>query len=100
MRDTLQSARALAMNPDYLLLDEVTSALDPELVSEMLDTLRMLAKDGMMMIAVTHEMPFAREVADRVEFFHEGVIHEIGTARDLINNSQKKRTQEILSNIL
>ncbi len=66
----------------------------------MLDTLRMLAKDGMTMIAVTHEMPFAREVADRVAFFHEGVIHEIGAARDLINKPQKKRTQEFLGNIL
>ena len=88
------------MSPDYLLLDEVTSALDPELVGEVLDTLRMLAQDGMTMIAVTHEMPFAREVADRVAFFHEGVIHEIGTAKDLINNPQKKRTQAFLSNIL
>ena len=96
----LAIARALAMNPDYLLLDEVTSALDPELVGEVLDTLRMLAQDGMTMIAVTHEMPFAREVADRVAFFHEGVIHEIGAAKDLINNPQKKRTQEFLSNIL
>ena len=96
----LAIARALAMNPDYLLLDEVTSALDPELVGEVLDTLRMLAQDGMTMIAVTHEMPFAREVADRVAFFHEGVIHEIGAAKDLINNPQKRRTQEFLSNIL
>ena len=96
----LAIARALAMNPNYLLLDEVTSALDPELVGEVLDTLRMLANDGMTMIAVTHEMPFAREVADRVAFFHEGVIHEIGSARDLINNPEKKRTKEFLGNIL
>ena len=96
----LAIARALAMSPDYLLLDEVTSALDPELVGEVLDTLRMLAQDGMTMIAVTHEMPFAREVADRVAFFHEGVIHEIGTAKELINSPKKKRTQEFLGNIL
>jgi hydroxyproline transport system ATP-binding protein len=96
----LAIARALAMNPDYLLLDEVTSALDPELVGEVLDTLRMLAKDGMTMIAVTHEIPFAREVADRVAFFHEGVIHEIGPAKDLINNPQQQRTKEFLGKIL
>ena len=96
----LAIARALAMNPDYLLLDEVTSALDPELVGEVLDTLRMLAEDGMTMIAVTHEIPFAREVADRVAFFHQGVIHEIGPAKDLINNPKQQRTKEFLSNIL
>ena len=82
----LAIARALAMSPDYLLLDEVTSALDPELVGEVLDALRMLAKDGMTMIAVTHEIPFSREVADRVAFFHQCVIHEFGSARDLINS--------------
>lgn len=96
----LAIARALAMKPDYLLLDEVTSALDPELVGEVLDTLRMLAEDGMTMIAVTHEIPFAREVADRVAFFHEGVIHEIGAAKELINNPQQTRTQEFLGKIL
>lgn len=96
----LAIARALAMDPDYLLLDEVTSALDPELVGEVLDTLRMLARDGMTMIAVTHEMPFAREVADRVAFFHEGVVHEIGSAREIITSPQKRRTQEFLGNIL
>ena len=96
----LAIARALAMNPDYLLLDEVTSALDPELVGEVLDTLRMLAEDGMTMIAVTHEIPFAREVADRVAFFHEGVIHEINFAKELINNPQEQRTKEFLGKIL
>ncbi len=96
----LAIARALAMNPDYLLLDEVTSALDPELVGEVLDTLRMLAEDGMTMIAVTHEIPFAREVADRVAFFHEGVIHEINSAKELINNPQQQRTKEFLGKIL
>ncbi|MCU9850346.1 amino acid ABC transporter ATP-binding protein [Defluviimonas sp. WL0024] len=96
----LAIARALAMKPDYMLLDEVTSALDPELVGEVLDTLRLLAAEGMTMIAVTHEIPFAREVADRVAFFHEGVIHEIGPAKELINNPQMKRTQEFLGKIL
>lgn len=96
----LAIARALAMEPDYLLLDEVTSALDPELVGEVLDTLRMLAGEGRTMIAVTHEIPFAREVADRVAFFHEGVIHEIGPAKDIVNNPQKQRTREFLGKIL
>jgi len=96
----LAIARALAMKPDYLLLDEITSALDPELVGEVLDTLRMLAGEGLTMIAVTHEIPFAREVADRVAFFHEGRIHEIGLARELINNPQQPRTREFLGKIL
>lgn len=96
----LAIARALAMKPDYMLLDEVTSALDPELVGEVLDTLRLLASEGMTLIAVTHEIPFAREVADRVAFFHDGVIHEIGPARDLIANPQKTRTREFLGKIL
>jgi hydroxyproline transport system ATP-binding protein len=96
----LAIARALAMKPDYMLLDEVTSALDPELVGEVLDTLRLLAKEGMTMIAVTHEIPFAREVADRVAFFHDGVVHEIGPARELISNPQRTRTREFLGKIL
>jgi polar amino acid transport system ATP-binding protein len=96
----LAIARALAMKPDYLLLDEITSALDPELVGEVLDTLRMLAGEGLTMIAVTHEIPFAREVADRVAFFHKGVIHEVGLARELINNPQQPRTREFLGKIL
>jgi len=96
----LAIARALAMKPDYMLLDEVTSALDPELVGEVLDTLRLLAEEGITIIAVTHEIPFAREVADRVAFFHQGVIHEIGPAKDLISNPQMERTQEFLGKIL
>ena len=72
-------ARALAMSPDYILFDEVTSALDPQLVGEVLDTLRMLSDEGMTMILVTHEIRFARDVSDRVAFFRNGVIHEIGT---------------------
>ncbi len=71
-------ARALAMSPDYMLFDEVTSALDPQLVGEVLDTLRLLASEGMTMICVTHEMKFAREVSDRVAFFHQGTMAEIG----------------------
>lgn len=96
----LAIARALAMKPDYMLLDEVTSALDPELVGEVLDTLRLLAKEGMTMIAVTHEISFAREVADRVAFFHSGVIHEIGPAKELINHPKMPRTREFLGKIL
>lgn len=96
----LAIARALAIKPDYMLFDEVTSALDPELVGEVLDTLRLLAGEGMTMIAVTHEIPFAREVADRVAFFHDGVVHEIGPARDLISNPQRTRTREFLGKIL
>ncbi|SMX37141.1 amino acid ABC transporter ATP-binding protein [Octadecabacter ascidiaceicola] len=96
----LAIARALAMKPDYMLLDEVTSALDPELVGEVLDTLRLLAEEGITMIAVTHEIPFAREVADRVAFFHQGVIHEVGPAKSLISNPQMERTQEFLGKIL
>ncbi len=96
----LAIARALAMEPDYMLLDEVTSALDPELVGEVLDTLRLLSDEGITMIAVTHEIPFAREVADRVAFFHQGVIHEIGPAKELINSPRMPRTQEFLGKIL
>jgi len=87
------------MKPNYLLLDEVTSALDPELVGEVLDTLRKLSDSGMTMIAVTHEMSFAREVGDRVAFFHNGVIHEIGPAKDLIDNPKETRTKEFLGRI-
>jgi len=96
----LAIARALAMQPDYMLLDEVTSALDPELVGEVLDTLRKLSTAGMTMLVVTHEIPFAREVAKRIAFFHEGVIHEVGEPREFLNNPQKARTQEFLRCIL
>ena len=96
----LAIARALAMSPNYLLLDEITSALDPELVGEVLDTLKMLADEGMTMITVTHEIPFAREVANRVAFFHERKIHEIGPAKELISYPKQKRTKEFLSKIL
>jgi polar amino acid transport system ATP-binding protein len=90
-------ARALAMSPDYMLFDEVTSALDPQLVGEVLDTLRLLASDGMTMICVTHEMRFAREVSDRVAFFKEGQIHEIGTPQQIFETPEKPETAAFLS---
>lgn len=96
----LAIARALAMKPDYMLFDEVTSALDPELVGEVLDTLRMLRDDGMTMICVTHEMAFAREVSDKVAFFHEGIIEEMGPPEQVISNPQKETTQKFLSKVL
>ncbi len=92
-------ARALAMSPDYMLFDEVTSALDPQLVGEVLDTMRMLSKEGMTMIVVTHEMRFAREVSDRVAFFREGRIHEIGSPEQIFENAQKPETAAFLKSI-
>jgi polar amino acid transport system ATP-binding protein len=96
----LAIARALAMQPDYMLLDEVTSALDPELVGEVLDTLRMLSRDGMTMVVVTHEIPFAREVADRVAFFDEGTICELGPPGQVIAAPRQERTRQFLSKVL
>lgn len=96
----LAIARALAMEPQCMLFDEATSALDPELVGEVLDTIRMLAEEGMTMICVTHEIGFARDVSDRVAFFHQGVIEEIGPAKELVNNPQKERTKQFLSKVL
>ncbi len=96
----LAIARALAMKPDYMLFDEVTSALDPELVGEVLDTLRMLRDDGMTMICVTHEIAFAREVSDKVAFFHQGIIEEMGTPEQVITHPQKETTQKFLSKVL
>lgn len=92
-------ARALAMSPDYMLFDEVTSALDPQLVGEVLDTLKMLAEEGMTMICVTHEMSFARDVSDRVAFFHQGVMAEIGTPDQIFNAPQHPETQKFLSSV-
>lgn len=89
-------ARALAMSPNYMLFDEVTSALDPQLVGEVLDTLRLLASDGMTMIVVTHEMRFARDVSDRVAFFKDGLIHEIGPAKQIFDNPEKPETADFL----
>jgi polar amino acid transport system ATP-binding protein len=90
-------ARALAMSPDYMLFDEVTSALDPQLVGEVLDTLRMLASEGMTMICVTHEMKFAREVSDRVAFFHKGVMAEIAPPEDLFGAPKDPELQKFLA---
>lgn len=89
-------ARALAMSPEYMLFDEVTSALDPQLVGEVLDTMRMLSDEGMTMILVTHEIRFARDVSDRVAFFRKGVIHEIGTPEQVIGNPSRSETAEFL----
>jgi polar amino acid transport system ATP-binding protein len=89
-------ARALAMNPKLMLFDEPTSALDPELVGEVLNVMRRLAADGMTMIVVTHEMAFAREVADRVVFMDQGVVVEEGPAREVIDNPKHERTQTFL----
>ena len=92
-------ARALAMSPDYMLFDEVTSALDPQLVGEVLDTLRMLSSEGMTMILVTHEINFARDVAHRVAFFLAGRIHEIGPPEQVIGNSREVATAEFLKSV-
>ncbi|WP_425105116.1 amino acid ABC transporter ATP-binding protein [Ancylobacter sp.] len=89
-------ARALAMSPDYMLFDEVTSALDPQLVGEVLDTMRLLSSEGMTMICVTHEMAFAREVSDRVAFFHKGRIHEIGPSKQIFGSPERRETIDFL----
>ncbi|MCI5898513.1 MAG: amino acid ABC transporter ATP-binding protein [Anaerovoracaceae bacterium] len=93
-------ARALAMNPEVMLFDEPTSALDPEMVGEVLEVMRKLADEGMTMIIVTHEMGFAREVADHVLFMDEGVIVEQGAPEELFGNPQNPRTQAFLSMVL
>ncbi|OZC66296.1 peptide ABC transporter ATP-binding protein [Rhodococcus sp. 15-725-2-2b] len=93
-------ARALAMSPSIMLFDEATSALDPEMVGEVLQVLRDLAQGGMTMVVVTHEMGFAREVADRVIFMAEGVIVEEGTPDELFGNPQNPRTQDFLNKVL
>lgn len=92
--------RALAMNPEVMLFDEPTSALDPEMVGEVLEVMKGLAKDGMTMVVVTHEMGFAKEVGDRVIFMDEGVMLEQGTPQELFNNPQNPRTQDFLRKIL
>ena len=92
--------RALAMKPEVMLFDEPTSALDPEMVGEVLDVMKALAKDGMTMVVVTHEMGFAREVADRVLFMDEGIIAEQGTPKEIFENPQKERTQSFLRKVL
>ena len=93
-------ARALAMNPEVMLFDEPTSALDPELTGEVLRTIRQLADEKMTMIIVTHEMNFAKEVADRVIFMADGVIQEEGRPSDLFNNPENPRTRAFLDNML
>jgi len=92
--------RALAMKPDLLLLDEITSALDPELVAEVLDVIRELAEEGMTMVIATHEMTFARDVADRVCFLDEGVILEQGPPSVMLANPTEERTQRFLQRII
>ena len=93
-------ARALAMKPDIMLFDEPTSALDPEMVGEVLAVIKQLAKDGMTMVVVTHEMGFAREVADRVVFMDEGVILEEGTPEEIFTNPKHPRTIDFLNKVL
>ena len=92
--------RALAMNPDVMLFDEPTSALDPEMVGEVLDVMKQLADDGMTMAVVTHEMGFAREVADHVIFMDEGVIVEQGHPDEVFGNPQQQRTRDFLRKVL
>ncbi len=92
-------ARALAMDPHVMLFDEVTSALDPELVREVLDVMKKLAADGMTMMVVTHEMGFARDVADRVIFMDEGVIEEQGTPEEVFDHPKSDRTKDFLGHI-
>ncbi|MEI4260840.1 amino acid ABC transporter ATP-binding protein [Roseovarius sp. D0-M9] len=92
-------ARALAMSPDYMLFDEVTSALDPQLVGEVLDTLKLLAEGGMTMICVTHEMGFARDVSDRVAYFESGVMAEIGPPSQIFGAPENEATRKFLSSV-
>ncbi|MCY6353712.1 amino acid ABC transporter ATP-binding protein [Clostridium sp. ZS2-4] len=93
-------ARALAMSPDVMLFDEPTSALDPEMVGEVLEVMKELAKEGMTMVVVTHEMGFAREVGDRVFFMDGGVIAEEGTPQEIFSNPKNPRTKDFLSKVL
>lgn len=92
--------RALAMKPEVLLLDEITSALDPELVAEVLNIVRDLAGSGMTILMATHEMSFAREVADRVAFVHEGVVLEVGPPEEIFTAPKEERTQSFLKKII
>ena len=92
--------RSLAMSPDIILFDEPTSALDPEMVGEVLSVMKELAEDGMTMVVVTHEMGFAREVANRVMFINDGVIQEENSPKELFSNPQSPRLREFLSKVL
>ncbi|MGV2876282.1 amino acid ABC transporter ATP-binding protein [Macrococcus capreoli] len=93
-------ARALAMDPDVMLFDEPTSALDPEVVGDVLEVMKSLAKEGMTMVVVTHEMGFAREVADRVVFMDKGIVQEVADPQTLFTNPQNERTKAFLSKVL
>ncbi len=93
-------ARSLAMNPDIMLFDEPTSALDPEMVGEVLQVMRELAEGGMTMVVVTHEMGFARDVADRVIFMSDGVIVEEGAPEEIFSNPKEQRTKDFLAHVL
>ena len=93
-------ARALALQPEVLLLDEVTSALDPELVNEVLDTIRLLAADGMTMLIVSHEMAFVREVSSKTCFMSDGKVVEVGAPAEIFDRPQKDRTRDFVSKIL
>jgi|SRR5690625_147986 len=93
-------ARALAMNPEIMLFDEATSALDPEMVGEVLGVIRSLVEEGMTMVLVTHEMGFAREVADRVAFIDQGVIQEYGSPEQIFDNPTSERLKDFLSKVL
>lgn len=93
-------ARSLAMKPKVMLFDEPTSALDPEMINEVLDAIKQLAKEGMTMVVVTHEMGFAKEVADRVVFMADGEIVEVGTPTEIFDNPQEERTKKFLAQIL
>lgn len=95
----LAIARALAMEPRYMLFDEVTSALDPELVGEVLDTMQLLSEEGMTMLVVTHEIGFARDVSDRVAYIHEGKVEEIGPPSQVIARPKSERTKQFLANV-
>ena len=92
-------ARALNLNPQILLLDEITSALDPELVKEVLDTIRLLASEGMTMFVVSHEMNFVRDLSDRVAFLDKGKVIEVNSPQELFNNPSNERTKEFMSKI-
>ncbi|GEO70675.1 amino acid ABC transporter ATP-binding protein [Levilactobacillus acidifarinae] len=93
-------ARALAMHPKIMLFDEPTSALDPEMVGDVLDVMKQLARDGMTMIVVTHEMGFAKEVADRVVFMADGLIRESGAPKDIFEHPQNPRLQDFLNKVI
>lgn len=93
-------ARALAMQPDVMLFDEPTSALDPEMVGDVLAVMKQLAQQGMTMIVVTHEMGFAKSVADRVVFFHDGLIQEEGTPEEVFDHPKQPATQSFLDKVL